>query len=101
MRHPSSAVHQEDAAQALALPWGGNDKYESTGSRASLRNIARLLGGSALSRAHDIRSAVGGIDDRHGAPPAVAALLLEQSDNLLRGDRAWTRTPPPALALPG
>ena len=52
------------------------------------------------SALHDIRSAVGGIDDHHGAPPAVAALLIEQSDNLLRGDRAWTRTLPPALALP-
>ncbi len=52
------------------------------------------------SALRDIRSAVGGIDDHHGAPPAVAALLIEQSDNLLRGDRAWTRTLPPPLALP-
>lgn len=36
-------IHQEDAAQALGLPWGGNDKYESVDARANLRNIARLL----------------------------------------------------------
>lgn len=42
-------LHQEDAAQALGLPWGGNDKYESVNRRASLRNIARLLPHSALS----------------------------------------------------
>lgn len=38
-----SRLHQEDAAQALALPWGGNDKYESVNPRASLTNIARTL----------------------------------------------------------
>ncbi|MGO2746505.1 type II toxin-antitoxin system HipA family toxin [Microbacterium sp.] len=42
-------LHQEDAAQALGLAWGGNDKYESVNPRASLRNIARLLPHSALS----------------------------------------------------
>lgn len=36
-------VHQEDAAQALGLPWGGNDKYESVNQRAKLRNLAGLL----------------------------------------------------------
>ena len=39
----------EDAAQALGLPWGGNDKYENVNPRATLANIARLVGGSALS----------------------------------------------------
>src|SRR5690606_24984809 len=43
-------IHQEDAAQALGLPWGGNDKYENVNARSSLRNIARLLPApSALS----------------------------------------------------
>ena len=36
-------IHQEDCAQALRLPWGGNDKYENVNDRASLRNIAALL----------------------------------------------------------
>lgn len=36
-------IHQEDAAQALALPWGGNDKFEQNNARASLGEIARLL----------------------------------------------------------
>jgi serine/threonine-protein kinase HipA len=36
-------VHQEDAAQALGLPWGGNAKFEWAGEGASLRAIARLL----------------------------------------------------------
>lgn len=38
-----SRVHAEDAAQALGLPWGGDDKYESVNARASLRSIAALL----------------------------------------------------------
>ena len=36
-------VHQEDAAQALGLPWGGDAKFEWAGQGASLRAIARLL----------------------------------------------------------
>lgn len=36
-------THQEDAAQALALPWGGDAKFEWAGEGASLRAIARLL----------------------------------------------------------
>lgn len=36
-------VHQEDAAQALGLPWGGNDKYERVNPRANLAAIAALL----------------------------------------------------------
>ena len=36
-------IHQEDAAQALGLAWGRNDKFEQAGSGASLRAIARLL----------------------------------------------------------
>lgn len=44
-------IHQEDTAQALGLPWGGNDKYESVNGRAALKNVAQLLrtSGSALS----------------------------------------------------
>lgn len=44
-------IHQEDAAQALGLPWGGNDKYESVNDRAALKSVAQLLrtSGSALS----------------------------------------------------
>lgn len=38
-----SRLHQEDAAQALGLPWGANDKYESVNPQANLRAIARLL----------------------------------------------------------
>jgi serine/threonine-protein kinase HipA len=198
-------IHQEDAAQALGLPWGGNDKYESVNPRASLANIARLVGGSALSNratgrdrllalttlnivagntdahaknfsvllpeladafrapaevrladAYDIvpqvlftsgasdplamrvdgESAPGSItaehlvreaerwgipsgraasvvDDtlrelvaavealglRHGVSASLPAFLLEQSGNLRRGDRAWTRPLPPAIAF--
>ena len=44
-------LHQEDAAQALGLPWGGNSKYESVDARASLRGIARILPHSALAAA--------------------------------------------------
>jgi len=36
-------LHQEDAAQALGLPWGGDAKYESQNPAASLKNIAQLL----------------------------------------------------------
>jgi serine/threonine-protein kinase HipA len=36
-------VHQEDAAQALGLAWGGNAKFEWADQGASLRAIARLL----------------------------------------------------------
>lgn len=36
-------LHQEDAAQALSLPWGSNDKYESVNPAANLRAIAGLL----------------------------------------------------------
>lgn len=36
-------LHQEDAAQALCLPWGGNDKFEQNNPDASLRGLARLL----------------------------------------------------------
>ncbi len=36
-------IHQEDAAQALGLPWGGNAKFEWAGEGASLGAIARLL----------------------------------------------------------
>lgn len=42
-------LHQEDAAQALGLPWGGNDKYENVNPRANLATIARLLPHSALA----------------------------------------------------
>ncbi len=36
-------LHQEDAAQALGLPWGGNDKFEQANGGANLRAIAGLL----------------------------------------------------------
>src|SRR5660397_179065 len=36
-------LHQEDAAQALGLAWGGDAKFEWHGSGASLRAIAALL----------------------------------------------------------
>jgi serine/threonine-protein kinase HipA len=36
-------LHQEDAAQALGLPWGGNDKFERNNPASSLRAIAELL----------------------------------------------------------
>ena len=36
-------LHQEDAAQALGLPWGGNDKFEQANEDANLRAIAGLL----------------------------------------------------------
>ncbi len=36
-------IHQEDAAQALGLPWRTDSKFEAVDARASLRNIAGLL----------------------------------------------------------
>lgn len=36
-------LHQEDAAQALGIPWGGNEKFEQNDPRASLRAVAGLL----------------------------------------------------------
>ncbi len=36
-------LHQEDAAQALALPWGGDDKFSWGNPRASYAAIAALL----------------------------------------------------------
>ncbi|WP_314453609.1 HipA domain-containing protein [uncultured Microbacterium sp.] len=44
-------VHQEDAAQALGIPWGGNEKFQQNDSRASLRAVAGLLdrGGNLFS----------------------------------------------------
>jgi serine/threonine-protein kinase HipA len=36
-------LHQEDTAQALALPWGGDAKFEWAQQGASLRAIAALL----------------------------------------------------------
>ena len=36
-------IHQEDAGQALGLPWGGNDKFERNNAAASLRAVAGLL----------------------------------------------------------
>jgi len=36
-------LHQEDAGQALGLPWGGAEKFEVNDERASLKAIAGLL----------------------------------------------------------
>jgi serine/threonine-protein kinase HipA len=36
-------LHQEDAGQALGLPWGGGEKFESTDPRANLAAVAALL----------------------------------------------------------
>ncbi len=36
-------IHQEDAAQALGLPWGGNEKFENVDERANLRAVAAVL----------------------------------------------------------
>lgn len=36
-------IHQEDAAQALGLPWHSDAKFESVDARASLRSVAGLL----------------------------------------------------------
>lgn len=36
-------IHQEDLAQALALPWGGDDKFERSNPRASLASVAAAL----------------------------------------------------------
>lgn len=45
-------IHQEDAAQALGLPWGQSDKFERVNPGANLRAIAGLLdtGVSVLGR---------------------------------------------------
>ena len=44
-------VHQEDTAQALGIPWGGNEKFQQNDPRASLGAIAGLLdrGGNVFS----------------------------------------------------
>lgn len=49
-------IHQEDAAQALGLPWRTDAKFEGVDSRASLRSIAALLPRR--------RTILGGTDDR-------------------------------------
>lgn len=36
-------LHQEDAGQAIGLPWGGNDKFERNNSASSLKAVAELL----------------------------------------------------------
>lgn len=36
-------IHQEDFAQALGLPWGGDDKFERNNAGASLAAIAAVL----------------------------------------------------------
>jgi serine/threonine-protein kinase HipA len=36
-------LHQEDAGQALGLPWGGNDKFERNNPASSLGAVAALL----------------------------------------------------------
>lgn len=36
-------LHQEDAGQALGLPWGGNDKFERNNPAANLEAVAALL----------------------------------------------------------
>jgi len=36
-------IHQEDCAQALGLPWGGDDKFGWSNPRSTLRAIAGLL----------------------------------------------------------
>ncbi|WP_445997049.1 type II toxin-antitoxin system HipA family toxin [Okibacterium fritillariae] len=36
-------IHQEDFAQALALPWGGDDKFERQNPGANMRAIAAIL----------------------------------------------------------
>lgn len=36
-------LHQEDVGQAIGLPWGGSEKFESVDARASLRATAELL----------------------------------------------------------
>lgn len=195
-------IHQEDAAQALGLPWGGNDKYESVNARASLKRVAGLLpqpafssgvernrllaltvlnivagntdahaknfsfllpspeeafdrstGATHLADAYDVvpqalfevdssplamkiagRSEAGAVtasdlvseavswgmpeaDATSGVtdtltkllaalatehaqvPRSVPLFLEEQASNLLRGDRAWTRSIPPAIAI--
>lgn len=40
-------LHQEDAAQALGLPWGGNGKYESVNPRASPDPLAMRIAGKS------------------------------------------------------
>jgi len=36
-------LHQEDAGQAIGLPWGGNDKFERNNSASNLKAVAELL----------------------------------------------------------
>ncbi len=38
-----SKVHQEDAAQALGIPWGDDSKFENVDQRSSLINVSGLL----------------------------------------------------------
>lgn len=36
-------VHQEDVGQAIGLPWGGAEKFETNDDRSNLRAVAALL----------------------------------------------------------
>ena len=38
-------LHQEDAGQAIGLPWGGAEKFEANDERSNLRAVAALLDG--------------------------------------------------------
>lgn len=92
-------IHQEDAAQALGLPWGDNDKYESVNGRAALQNVARLLraSGSALSASPNDRekllalttlNVVAGNTDAHAKN---FSLLLPPLSNDTRAHRQHPR----------
>ena len=47
----------------------------------------------------DLVTAVEALGQRHGVSASLPAFLLEQSANLRRGDRAWTRPLPPSIAF--
>ena len=44
-------------------------------------------------------TAVEALGERHGVSAGLPAFLLEQSGNLVRGDRAWTWLLPPGIAF--
>ncbi|MBP7680891.1 MAG: HipA domain-containing protein [Deltaproteobacteria bacterium] len=62
-----------------------------------------MLRGRAMSVVDDtlrgLVTAVESLGERHGVSAGLPGFLLEQTGNLRRGDRAWTRPLPPAIAF--
>jgi serine/threonine-protein kinase HipA len=93
-------LHQEDTAQALALPWGGDAKFEWAQQGASLRAIAALL-----DRDRTV-SATGPTDRERLLEVTVFRLLVGDTDghaknhSLLHDEHGGVRLAPPYDVTP-